>query len=457
MNILRGAGTDGLAGMELGGGRVIRPLLDISRHEIEAYDALHKLHPRLDASNSDNAYTRNRIRNELIPYIIEKFNPNITDALSRLAHVASWDREYLALEAESAFAACLVAGVGAHPALPREWGAGEHPALPREWGAGERRLCGGIYADSPNGGEAPARTACIAKPLRDGGAARPGLRASRRAAAERQLYGGICADSPDACVALSLEALRGLREAVMSRVIKIAAASVRGSAQDFHLTHVRKVMELVCGGEASASAPAAVAKAEFAAGSPAAASAAANAAGAGSGAASGAGRQLHMPGGLRILKSYQIIIFYKNSPARGGNIGQTGGRRPAAPQNCAVMPQLIKSFHKKDFEIIEEIKNISYNSFVQFFDADILGLDECAVRRRMPGDVFFPYGAPCAKKLREYFIDEKIPAGVRDSVWLMAAGSEVVWALGYGISEKHRVTERTETVLRAEFRAPGCP
>ncbi len=95
MRILRGTGTAGLAGMEyLRADGLIRPLLDISRADIETYCREQSLAPRLDLSNLETDYTRNRIRLELLPYLREQFNPNITEALTRLAAIAGEERAW---------------------------------------------------------------------------------------------------------------------------------------------------------------------------------------------------------------------------------------------------------------------------------------------------------------------------------------------------------------------------
>ena len=117
MHWLRGAGLAGLRGMlpqtDLGGMRLetawpdhppldlqlIRPLLEMSRAEIEAYCREHGLKPRFDRSNLDTTYYRNRLRHELIPYL-ESYNPNIREVLRRSAQVISDDYNFLQAELE---------------------------------------------------------------------------------------------------------------------------------------------------------------------------------------------------------------------------------------------------------------------------------------------------------------------------------------------------------------------
>ena len=69
MNLMRGASLEGLKGIEPIRGKFIRPLIECSRDEIEAYCEENKLDPKFDKTNNDNIYTRNKIRNLLIPYI----------------------------------------------------------------------------------------------------------------------------------------------------------------------------------------------------------------------------------------------------------------------------------------------------------------------------------------------------------------------------------------------------
>ena len=98
--ILRGTGTDGLAGMSYSmrhssGYRIIRPLLGVTRAEVEQWCADGDLKPVTDHTNFESIYARNRIRLELLPYLREQYNENIDDALVRLAEIAGEDRAYL--------------------------------------------------------------------------------------------------------------------------------------------------------------------------------------------------------------------------------------------------------------------------------------------------------------------------------------------------------------------------
>ena len=96
MNILRGSGSNGLKGIEpIRDKKYIRPLINISRDEIENYCKTNKLEAKIDKSNNDNIYTRNKVRNIVIPYIKKEFNPNIIKTINRLSEVANEENEYM--------------------------------------------------------------------------------------------------------------------------------------------------------------------------------------------------------------------------------------------------------------------------------------------------------------------------------------------------------------------------
>ena len=81
MHFIRGSGTIGLKGMEAKRENLIRPLIDCQRYEIEEYCEQKGLSPRIDKTNFDNIYTRNKIRNVVIPYLQQEFNPNIIETI----------------------------------------------------------------------------------------------------------------------------------------------------------------------------------------------------------------------------------------------------------------------------------------------------------------------------------------------------------------------------------------
>jgi tRNA(Ile)-lysidine synthase len=88
LNVLRGTGIEGLAAMRSVSGCIVRPLIETWRAEILEYLQINNLSYRLDSSNLDTSYTRNRIRLELMPLLEREYNTQTKAALLRLAKVA---------------------------------------------------------------------------------------------------------------------------------------------------------------------------------------------------------------------------------------------------------------------------------------------------------------------------------------------------------------------------------
>ncbi len=95
MRLLRGAGGSGLCAMAAkSAGIYVRPLLSVTRAEIEAYLHERGLACRIDSSNADVNFLRNRVRHELVP-LLKSYNPAIVDRLVTTAAVLSEDEEIL--------------------------------------------------------------------------------------------------------------------------------------------------------------------------------------------------------------------------------------------------------------------------------------------------------------------------------------------------------------------------
>ena len=96
LNILRGSGISGLKGIEaMRDNKYIRPLILTNREKIEKYCEENNLNPRIDESNLESIYSRNKVRNIVIPYIKKEFNQNIIQTINRLSDVATDENEYL--------------------------------------------------------------------------------------------------------------------------------------------------------------------------------------------------------------------------------------------------------------------------------------------------------------------------------------------------------------------------
>ena len=94
LNLMRGSGLNGARGIPARRGRLIRPLLGARRAVLRAQLDGAGLAYRLDASNVDPAFLRNRVRAELLP-VLEELRPGAVESLSRFARLAGDDEELL--------------------------------------------------------------------------------------------------------------------------------------------------------------------------------------------------------------------------------------------------------------------------------------------------------------------------------------------------------------------------
>ena len=108
MHILRGSGINGLKGIEAERGKYIRPLIECERNEIEEYCSKKNLQPRIDKTNFENEYTRNKVRNLLIPYIQKEFNPNLIQTIDRLSNLVAEEENYMDKQVANVYKELLI-------------------------------------------------------------------------------------------------------------------------------------------------------------------------------------------------------------------------------------------------------------------------------------------------------------------------------------------------------------
>jgi len=129
LRVLRGSGTRGLSGIQPRAGRIVRPLLGVTRAELRAVVEADQETFREDATNADVRVPRNRVRHEVIPMLRSRFSASIVDVLAREAELARRDEDFLrrqAIDLARAIVLCendsevrIAAGplAAAHPAL----------------------------------------------------------------------------------------------------------------------------------------------------------------------------------------------------------------------------------------------------------------------------------------------------------------------------------------------------
>ena len=165
------------------------------------------------------------------------------------------------------------------------------------------------------------------------------------------------------------------------------------------------------------------------------------------------GREIDLP--------YQVRAFreYKGIRLKGSTNKSESG------ESIQVLPELL--LHTEDVEGIStvaseednisltfedgSVKNLSQNSCIRWFDYDKIA-ENVMVRFKEEGDflVISPEGDK--KKLKKYFVDNKIPSDKRGGIPLVVSGNDVLWIIGYRTGEGTRITKSTKKLLKMEIK-----
>lgn len=212
-------------------------------------------------------------------------------------------------------------------------------------------------------------------------------------------------------VALDTEGLKKLHEGIRKRVVRMAVEELKGDLKGLEHVHVENVIDLASKGRT--------------------------------------GSRVHLPCGIRAGISYGRLVFRLEPESEGTAdfekpleipgttfLGAFGGKIEAAVDESPGGRYLKHG--------------VSRCSLDQIFDYEKLkkGIN---IRNRREGDVFKPFKSKGTKKLKEYMIDKKIPREIRDAIPLAAQGKEIIWIIGYDVSDKFIADENTNSVLKLEY------
>jgi len=339
INLLRGTGPLGLAGIPPVRGPYIRPLLHCSREEILAYAREHKLTYYEDVTNRQPIYLRNRIRQELLP-LLETYNPRIRGTLAQLASITYCEGQVMESLAAKYYRKLKMSSSGGGPKEVSLF-VQELLALPL---ALQRRLVRQAYGE-------------VTGHLR-------GLTFDHVEQLLQSLGEKLCLDWPQGCRVISDGSLLTLREQTTESVPSALA-----------------VFPLPCPGEC------------------------------------------HLPMGLYL--SAKIVDQGPTTFDRG-----SAGFAP-----------LVTYLQTGQGSV----------DFVEYID-----LARCKgplyVRGRRAGDRVRLLGSPGTRKLKDIFIDAKIPNEVRDLFPLVCDGEGILWVPGFTIADRVKITRNTAQVLQLRLK-----
>ncbi|WP_342343335.1 tRNA lysidine(34) synthetase TilS [Ruminiclostridium herbifermentans] len=212
-------------------------------------------------------------------------------------------------------------------------------------------------------------------------------------------------------VELNLSELIEMHPAILGRVIRIAILNSFGSIEGIGFNHVDKLMQLVRDGQT--------------------------------------GSRIDIPHGMMAVKTYSSIIIKKQGEEQKERFEyklEVPGKTVLNDKEAVVAQIINFDSNENCRQYINENKGV----YTKFFDLKKLELEanlEIVVRNRRDGDIFKPLNSNGTKKLKEYFIDNKIDREQRDKFPLIAINKEIIWIIGNKTSDKYKVTDNTKSVL----------
>ena len=167
------------------------------------------------------------------------------------------------------------------------------------------------------------------------------------------------------------------------------------------------------------------------------------------------GRYINLPKSLRVIRQYGGVCLKKNSASDRENAASTEKKVSAGLREMSMelpVPGILESpfgvFESKIFSYKKQ--KIEEKKYTKWFDYDKIKNSPC-VRTRRQGDYLTVNSEGGRKKLNRIFIDEKIPAEMRDRLPVVAVGSEILWIPGGRMNEKYKITSTTGRVLELHY------
>jgi len=319
-NIFRGTGIEGLASLEPVNGNIIRPLLNVTREEIEEYLDKKKQSFVIDKTNKTELYARNKIRNTILPYAEEKIVEGATEHISALSNKMRLIRHYIEKQTQACFEKAVT--------------------------------------------------------LRD-----------------------------DEMI-INIEEFCQLEELMQQEVILLSLEKLTSGRKDIGEKHIAAILSIVAGeGE----------------------------------------KRVDLPYGLEAVKHYDSLIIRKrkNKDDKEEKLGvKINGEGVFSLGKYGQIKSRIFSYDRN--------MSIERNTYTKWFDYDKI-INCLEVRNRVSKDYLTVNSQMSKKALKDYFIDEKIPREKRDSIPVVADGSQIVWVIGYRISEAYKVTDNTKTIIELVY------
>jgi tRNA(Ile)-lysidine synthase len=155
------------------------------------------------------------------------------------------------------------------------------------------------------------------------------------------------------------------------------------------------------------------------------------------------GKNINLPYNIVVYKQYENLCFYIRNEVQSKKY-----EYPLQLDQEIIIEQA-NIYIKAQIKYKEFLKEKRDNLYTKVFDYDKIN-DNIKIRTRLSGDKIYLKSIGY-KKLKDFFIDIKLPRTQRDFVPLIVTQEDVIWILGYRTSSKYEVSEQTEKILYIEY------
>ena len=168
----------------------------------------------------------------------------------------------------------------------------------------------------------------------------------------------------------------------------------------------------------------------------------------------GTGKRITLPEGIIVENMYSKTHLYKKQD----NITTNEFRNELLifdkekSQNLPVVKEVSEIKIRVSLRKTKnnEVLNFSEDPYKKYFDYDKINR-YISIRTRQEGDRFTPFGMKGSKKLKDLFIDLKIPKEERNKLPLLCFDDEIAWIVGHRVSNKYIVTKNTRNILEIKI------
>ena len=324
-HLCRGSSLEGLTAIKPVSGEIIRPIMCLSRAEIEKYLGEQQIPFITDSTNLDNDYTRNKIRNVVLPYLEKEINQHTGIHIHEAIRDITEANDFINLEIQKKY---------------RQISSVE----------GERLI-------------------------------------------------------------LDRRELVGMETIIARGIVRMAICQISGKLKDITRTHIESVRKIAAGQS---------------------------------------GKVIQLPYQIQVRTDYEKLIFQRKKDIFDvDDLKKDVVIDTLANQACVDFGEYeIKTriFEVKKGEYEQYLKNLTKNLYTKAFDYDKIK-KSVVVRTRRTGDYLTVNSEMGTKKLKRYFIDEKVSGDERDRIPLIADDSHILWVVGYRMSEYYKISENTTNVL----------